>query len=294
MTLSRRYVEPFLGGGAVLLGLCSEANYIAGETVITPFVRWAGGKRQLYDTIRQRLRDLGLISASQLLGFYGADVNADLVAAWQSVRDDIEDVIAWLGDHWPASPDDYYAVRGLVEMSTRLDRGARMIYLNLFAFNGLYRVNASGVFNAPCDKGRIVKLKQDDIFLMLRRVSVMLNQMGPLSPDIANVDAITTLGQCSEGDVVYCDPPYVDTYTGYSVGGFDDGEQQKLTYAIADAVRRGARVLVSNSLAARQLYDTTLSSLPGYRVDVVSARRSGSGKASGRGVVEELLVSVGA
>lgn len=95
------------------------------------------------------------------------------------------------------------------------------------------------------------------------------------------------------GDVIYCDPPYVGTFTAYDGGGFNDHLQLDLAVQIRQAVRRGARVVISNSLASRDLYDIALSSLPGYRVDIVTDRRSISRDGAKRGVVEELLISVG-
>lgn len=88
-------------------------------------------------------------------------------------------------------------------------------------------------------------------------------------------------------------PPYVGTFTAYDGGGFNDHLQLDLAVQIRQAVRRGARVVISNSLASRDLYNIELSSLPGYRVDIVTDRRSISRDGAKRGVVEELLISVG-
>lgn len=280
----RRYVEPFLGGGAVLLGLLGERAGL--ETPPSPFLRWAGGKRRLYQEIRQRL----CVATASQLDFVVADVNVDLIAAWQAVRDsDGEMAIDWLSTNWPRSDEDYYAVRSMkIEPQAVVSRGARQIYLNLFAFNGLNRQNKRGEFNAPCDKARIANVKLDTVATSLRSIAKLL-----VGVDIVCADFSTTLSRCGDGDVVYCDPPYFGTFTGYSAGGFDEEQQYELAIAVEAAALRGARVVISNSVAAKQLYDDVLSKLPGYRVDVVRARRSVSCRGDGRGVVDEILVTVG-
>lgn len=283
-TTRRRYVEPFLGGGAVLLDMLRAEE--PGLPVATPFLRWVGGKRRLSAEIRQRFGDISVVNS-----YLATDVNADLVAAWKAVHANVEVVVDWLSTNWPRTPEDYYAVRSMrIEPQAVLSLGARQIYLNLFAFNGLNRQNKRGEFNAPCDKARLVSVKLDTVGANLRAVSTLLRMPGV---EIAwSQDFSTTLSGCGDGDVVYCDPPYMGTFTGYSAGGFDEEAQRSLAACAAQAVLRGARVVISNSLAARPLYEM-LSKLPGYRVDVVSARRSVSCKGSSRGSVDEILVTVG-
>lgn len=269
-----RYVEPFLGGGAVLLGLLSEHT--------SPFLRWAGGKRRLYPEIKKRL---GTVTFDH---YIAADLNEGLIAAWQSVRDDVEAVIEWLMRHWPHAVADYHNVRNLL-LEDRVEKGAQMVFLNLFAFNGLHRVNRAGRFNVPCDKARLEKVKLVAVAESLRTVSHAVRE----NVTIMQQSFEETLYQCGLGDVVYCDPPYLGTFTNYS-GPFDGVAQQRLIDHIYAAVIRGARVVASNSMLAKPLYDYTLSSLPGYRCDVVTATRSISCKGGGRGGgVEEILVTVG-
>lgn len=281
----RRYVEPFLGGGAVLLGL---RNY--GES--KPFLRWAGGKRRLFGLISERLQPY------HVKDYLVADVNADLVAAWQAVRDSEGEVVRWLRDYWPTCTDDYYTVRKMTIESDRcMAQGARQIYLNLFAFNGLNRQNKRGEFNAPCDKARIVSVKLDTVAANLRAVSKLL-----VGVDIVCADFSTTLSRCGDGDVIYVDSPYLPeaatktAFVNYSASSRDWSKPDAhvhVALACADAVERGARVVISNSMAAKPIYDKLLSKLPGYRVDVVRARRSVSCRRDGRGVVDEILVTVG-
>lgn len=281
-TARRRYVEPFLGGGAVLLGMLQASEPT--NPSATPFLRWAGGKRKLYPEIVKRFGDVSVVDS-----YLVADVNSDLVAAWQAVRDDVEQVAMYLR-LYAKTKEMYYAERGECYPGDMVAScGARTIFLNLYSFNGLWRTNKNGDYNVPCDPSRFAKVDIDTVVANLRAVSTLLQQR----TSIHCQDFATTLSCCGEGDVVYCDPPYIGTFTGYSSGGFDDEAQRNLAACAAQAVLRGARVIISNSEAARGLYDAALGQLPGYRVDVVQARRSVSCKGDGRGVVDEILVTVG-
>ncbi len=273
-TARRRYVEPFLGGGAVLLDMLSCA-------APKPFLRWAGGKRKLSAEIRSRFGDHSFVD-----NYLVADVNADLIAAWQAVRDDVEQVVMYLR-LYAKTTEMYYAERGECYPSDMIAScGARMIFLNLYSFNGLWRTNKDGGYNVACDPSRFAKVDIEVVVANLRAVSTLLQHTSVLCQDFA-----TTLSCCGDGDVVYADPPYLGTFTGYSSGGFDEAAQRSLAACVKQAVLRGARIVISNSEAAKPIYDDVLSSLPGYRVDTVTTFRSGwsSGKNT---KVNEILVTV--
>ena len=105
-----RYLEPFLGSGAVFFHVRS------------------------------------LLKPSQALLW---DTNAELIDTFLAVRDDVENLIELLRryqeQHCEAA---YYEVRTHCP-TTRTERAARLIYLNKTGFNGLYRVNSRGIFNVP-------------------------------------------------------------------------------------------------------------------------------------------------
>ena len=135
-----------------------------------PFLKWAGGKTQLLPELRARIpsawdpsRDhyhepflgAGALYFSLLpTHAHLSDLNADLVNAWQAVRDDVDGVVKELS-RWQAAyvkePEKtYYAVRLLdPKGGSPASRAARLIVLNKAGFNGLYRVNKQGKFNVP-------------------------------------------------------------------------------------------------------------------------------------------------
>jgi DNA adenine methylase len=261
--------EPFLGGGAVLLHLLGAE----------PFLRWAGGKRRLLPVILDKLQLPAQVTV------YGADDNPNLINAYTGIRDDVEAVIADLKS-WPRSRDDYNARRSLTPRSA-----AWAIWLNLFAFNGLWRCNASGQYNVPPDPKRLATLDLDDVATRLRDVAAKLQGV---KINCAHFE--TTLAQCGEGDYVYCDPPYLPDITSKFAGYTARTESpltthRRLTEAVAAAAHRGARIVISNSVAAGPLYAGEL--FEGLLVEITPTQdRTSVGAKSGRGVRDELLIVV--
>jgi DNA adenine methylase len=266
----QRYVEPFLGGGAVLLHLLGTE----------PFLRWAGGKRRLLPQILDKLQ-----LPSEPLSIRGADDNPNLISAYIGIRDDVEAVIADL-KAWPRSRDDYNRVRDWTQRPA-----AWAIWLNLLAFNGLWRCNSKGQYNVPPDPKRLAMLDLDDIATKLRSVSAKLQG---IRIDCAHFE--TTLAQCGAGDFVYADPPYLPDITSKFAGYTARTESlltthRRLAAAVAAAVHSGARVVVSNSVAAGPLYAGEL--FAGLRVEGSEVQdRTSVGAKSGRGVRTELLIVV--
>jgi DNA adenine methylase len=110
----KRYLEPFLGGGAVFFHV---------RALVRP--------------------------ATAIL----SDGNEELIATFKAVREEPEAVLAHLEDHRARhSKEHFYEVRAQAEPGTPSARAARMIYLNRSCFNGLYRVNSRGLFNVPFGK----------------------------------------------------------------------------------------------------------------------------------------------
>lgn len=286
-------MEVCLGGGAVLLGLRGVA--VDGEPA-EPFLRWAGGKRKLFGEIVKRLDpDCSVMERPSFDAYVAADVNPNLVAAWRAVRDDVEEVVRWL----KLQPQDTatFAVVRAEEMATETGRGTRAIWLNLHAHGGLWRVNSKGLFNVPPQLDRFVSVDLDAVATKLRRISALIQHV-----NFSVADFSTTLGDCGDGDVVYCDPPYLPDETSQFVGYAKGTKKEALALhrnlasLAGAAAQRGARVVVSNSPAAREIFETELRARRGigFTVDTVTAQRSiGVGKsAATKRRVDEILVVV--
>jgi DNA adenine methylase len=261
-----------------------------------PFLKWAGGKRQLLpqiETLLPRRIDtyfepfLGgaaLFFRLAALGWFKravlADANAELVNCYQVIRDRVGEVIEAL-QKYRNDRRRYYAVRAKVPTSP-VERAARLIYLNRCGYNGLYRVNSKGEFNVPfgryrrpviCDVGK------------LRAASAALQGVA-----IQVADFEATVATAGPSDFVYFDPPYVPlsktaSFTAYAARQFGAPEQERLANLLRALGKGTVPALLSNSYSriTRELY----SELDCRRVP---ARRSINSVARGRGPIDEILV----
>jgi DNA adenine methylase len=135
-----------------------------------PFVKWAGGKSQLLSELDSMIPTkfnryfepfLGggamffhLISdRNTRFSTYLSDINEELITAYKVVKNNVSELIQILKRHrteYNRNPSKYYyKLRDEIKPRTEIDRTARFIALNKTCFNGLYRVNRSGIFNVP-------------------------------------------------------------------------------------------------------------------------------------------------
>ena len=163
-----------------------------------------------------------------------------------------------------------------------MERAARTIYLNKTCYNGLYRVNNSGQFNAPFGRYANPKICDEP---NLRAVSQYLS-----SHDVTFFNGDYAAVEANEGDFVYFDPPYdpvnpTSNFTGYQSGGFGRADQIRLKETCDALNARGVKFLLSNSATdfIKELYAD-------YRVEIVGATRAVNSVASKRGKVDEVLV----
>lgn len=268
---------------------------------IKPILKWVGGKRQLLPVLAPLVPAKYTMYCEPFLGggalFFSRqprkarlnDVNAEIINVYETVRDDVEAVVADLKKH-KNNPEYYYAVRNLdrdgakYAKLSRARRASRILYLNKTCYNGLYRVNRAGEYNVPF--GRYAN---PDIVNAgtLRAVSAYLREAGIV---FSSTDYAETLAALPKGAFVYLDPPYLPVsetanFTAYAKGGFGPDEQVRLKECCDRLDRRGIRFMLSNSAAGfiRELYGA-------YRVDVVLARRAVNSAATKRGAVEEVVV----
>ncbi len=268
--------------------------------LMRPFLKWAGGKRQLLPELR---RYYPKRSACYYEPFLGAgavlfdlepkravinDINRELINTYRAIAHGVEALIAALSRH-RNEKEYYYQLRDLdlsakYQELTDIERAARIIFLNKVCFNGLFRVNSQGHFNVPFGDYKNPKIVDE---VVLRAASQYLN-----ANDIrmTSLDFAQALQDATKGDFVYLDPPYdpvsdTASFTGYNLDGFRRDEQVRLKSVFDDLSRRGCRVLLSNSATEfiKDLYRE-------YRMDIISATRAINSDATRRGKVDEVLV----
>ncbi|HEX2456394.1 MAG TPA: Dam family site-specific DNA-(adenine-N6)-methyltransferase [Vicinamibacterales bacterium] len=268
-----RYVEPFLGSGAVFLD-CHNRGLLEGREV--------------------RL----------------SDINADIIGCYRMVRDAVDDTIASLAaledGHRRRGRQHFYEIRDgafnrLRESAASGDPAAHytpelaamLIYLNRTGYNGLFRLNSRGAFNVPA--GRYTSPLICDA-ANLRRLSAALAKP-ELSLEVEPFER--ALKAAKAADFIYLDPPYAPVsatarFTSYTAGGFGTEEQARLQQAVIRLADAGAWILLSNSDAPdiRRLYaDSPEAGRAGLRAQKVSARRAINSRASRRGAVKEYLIT---
>lgn len=295
-----------------------------------PFLKWAGGKRQLLPRLRQFVPSTFrnyfepfMGSAAVFFDLYSrgsletrsatlGDCNADLVGCYAQIRDHVDDVIRELErlerGHRRHGVTHYYEVRNEHFNPTRLSMlaagrslsanytaqlAAMLVYLNRTGFNGLFRLNSKHAFNVPV--GRYVNPLICDAD-NLRAVSTALRR---LDVQVVEGTFADNVGGARRGDLVYLDPPYAPLsetadFTSYTSAGFDSSDQRALQQLVLDLARRGVFVVLSNSTAPEiaDLYrDNIAAHRAGLKTYTVPARRAINSRASARGEVPEFVIT---
>jgi len=211
-----------------------------------PFVKWAGGKRQLIPAIEKHLPEkfssyfepfLGggallfhLLSENKNLKGNVSDLNSDLVLSYVTIRDNLNGLLKSLQKHsnkyFSNSESYYYSVRASNPKS-QIEKVSRLLFLNRTCFNGLYRVNSKGKFNVPLGRYSHPNIIQEE---NLRSVNQFLNQNKII---IKCQDFSSTVEKAKKGDLVYFDPPYqpvskTANFTSYTNSNFGLNDLKRL------------------------------------------------------------------
>lgn len=273
----------------------SEADTeIAALGRISPFLRWAGGKRWLVPQILKLIHDepiaryhepfLGGGSVFFALSIsdkvFLSDLNTDLIEVYREVRDNPQEVAGRLFRYENTS-DDYYAAR-LERPTDAAQRAARFIFLNHTSFNGIFRVNLKGEYNVPYGNRKILNAP-DEAWLL--RASRHLQ-----GAELTGADFERALGDVTTGDLVFLDPPYTvahnhNGFVKYNQHLFSFEDQERLAEAIERLSSLGAKFILTN--AAHASIDRLFSPL-GRRL-TVSRRNAIGGKQAARGSAEEYV-----
>ena len=263
-----------------------------------PFLKWAGGKRQLVKELKARLPKKYKRYFEPFLGagalYFNlapenavvSDINEELINVYQVVRDQLDALIEQLLLH-ENSEEYFYQIRSWDREADYLqrspaERAARFIFLNRTCFNGLYRVNSKGHFNVPFGKYANPRILDED---NLRACRDLLRTAEIRRGTFEEIEA-----EIEPGDFVYLDPPYVplnqtSSFTSYYRESFGVPEQLKLREFCERISERGAKFLLSNSdtdLVRREYSE--------YTIESVLAARAVNSDASKRGRISELMV----
>lgn len=270
--------------------------------LVSPVLKWVGGKRQLLPTIKPMLPKRITSYCEPFVGGGAVlfdlqpkkaiinDINSDLILVYTVIRDNVEPLIELL-DTYPNEEDFYYELRNIDRDQTKynklseIERAARVIFLNKTCYNGLYRVNNSGEFNSPFGKYKNPNIVNAPV---LKAVSAYFNSS---EITFSSSDFSLVLEQVRKGTFVYLDPPYdpisdTSSFTGYSKGGFSREQQIKLRECCDRLNARGIKFMLSNSATnfIREQYSN-------YHIKIVQAKRAINSISSKRGDVDEVIIT---
>lgn len=274
-----------------------------------PFLKWAGGKRQLLPYIKEYINEDALNGVKFYEPFIGGgslffhlqhgnsvinDFNAEIVNCYKVIKTAPKKLIKQLKVHQENHCKEYfYKIRsmdrtGEIDNMTNVEKAARTIYLNRTCYNGLYRVNLVGQFNTPigryanpliCDEENILEISN---FLKENKTTIRC------------CDFAEAVKDAKEGDWVYFDPPYDyegGGFVGYVKEGFSHADLERLKDTCDELISKGCQVLVSNNDTkfVRKTFSSDNYEIV-YETKVIKANRNINSKRSKRKKVDEVLI----
>ncbi len=269
--------------------------------LIQPFLKWAGGKRYLLPEINKRLPKYSSYCEPFLGG--GAvlfnlqpknaivnELNSEITNVYKIVKSDVHALIKELSKHKNDS-DYFYKTREIDRNPSKYKRlndikkAARIIFLNKTCFNGLFRVNRQGQFNAPFGKYKNPNYINREVLIAVS------NFFNDNNISIMNKSFEEVLPKIKKGTFVYLDPPYdpvsdTSSFTGYNLDGFGKEDQIKLKEFCDKLDKRGVKFMLSNS--ATDFIKTLYTK---YNIDIVKVPRMINSNASKRGKIDEVLIT---
>ena len=260
-----KYVEPFVGGGAVLINILQE-----------------------YDVKES----------------YAFDINMDLINCYNVIKNDVENLIKELDlkekEFKKLQGEErqkyFYDIRKeynsykINEEEVNVKRASEFIFLNRTCFNGLYRVNKNGEFNVPCGKYKNPTICDAN---NLRNLSYLIRnvkfQYGDYKKSKEYIDCNT---------FVYFDPPYrplsnTSGFTSYTKEDFNDENQKELACYFRELNEKDAKLMLSNSNPKNTNENDNFFEeiYKGFNINEISARRMINADVKGRGEISELLIT---
>lgn len=271
--------------------------------VKTP-LKWVGSKARLMPQLRHHLPEgkrlvepfagsCAVMMNTDYDEYLIADVNPDLVNLYKVMANQTEAFLKELEILFSAgSLGDtesqavfYYAVRdafnmaGKASVSESVEAAARFVYLNRHGFNGLCRYNRHGMFNVPFGKYKKPYFPSEEVRAFAEKAK---------RATFISAHYSETLDMVRDGDVVYCDPPYLTesgNFTSYTEGGFSHLDQGRLARKLRRLARKGLQVVASNAdlEMVHYLY-------AGFEAVRINAPRSVGAAAASQKVAAELIL----
>ena len=259
-----RYVEPFVGGGAVLIDIL-----------------------QKYD----------------IKEVYAFDINKDLINCYNVIKNNVEALIKELNkkekEFLKLETNDrtiyFYDIRKeynsyKLKMKQDIKRASEFIFLNKTCFNGLYRVNKSGEFNVPYGKYKNPTIcDSKNLKNLSKLIQNVIFEYGDYKKSSKYID---------ENTFVYFDPPYrplsiTSGFTSYTKENFNDEDQRELAKYYSELNNKKAKLMLSNSNPKNTNKEDNFFEeiYKEFNINEVLAKRAINANGNGRGNISELLIT---
>ncbi|MFW5649749.1 MAG: DNA adenine methylase [Candidatus Alkaliphilus sp. MAG34] len=288
---------------------------------VSPFLKWAGGKRQLLPVINDNLPPelksgkinkyiepfvgggavlFDLLQKYKFKEVIINDYNENLINLYKAIKNDANLIINNLGlisDEYLQLGEEhrkeyYYFIREAFNNASddSIEKSVYFLFLNKTCFNGLYRVNSKNQFNVPHGRYKNPTILDKDGLI---NISKILSNVKITHGDFANVEQYV-----DDSTFVYLDPPYrplnnTSSFTSYSSNGFDDNEQIRLANFFDILNEKRAKLMLSNSdpknTDADDIFFDDLYEK--YNITRVEAKRAINSNPDGRGKLTELLIT---
>ncbi len=269
---------------------------------VAPFVKWAGGKRQLLPQIKERMPEkynayyepfvgggavvFELLPANALIN----DINKALINVYRQICNASD---AFLGavnkldtEMWEDGKKYYYSLREhyndkLMKAEYDVELAALFVFINKHCFNGLYRVNGKGLFNVPYNNSRRTSVDKDAVM----KISEYLQGITIMDGDFEEA-----CKGAKKGDFLFLDSPYAPlnptSFESYTKEGFDIESHRRLAELFDELTAKDCYCMLTNhnTELINGLYGNK-----GYKIDVVSVKRMINSDASKR-VGEEVII----
>ncbi|MFY9981479.1 MAG: DNA adenine methylase [Methanoregula sp.] len=265
-----KYVEPFIGGGAVFFYLNQRFSFeecyicdINEELILS------------YRVIKQSVKKL-ISELESLESGYLSKSDKKREAFYYEIRDAFNQKL----------PE----IKSKKDHTTRIERVAQIIFLNRTCYNGLFRVNRKGEFNVPFGRYKNPEILNED---NLKDVSTLLKSTKIILGDFTQCQKFV-----DKHTFVYFDPPYrplneTSSFTSYSKNGFFEDDQMRLVEFFKELDGKGAKIMLSNSDPKNENPDDSFFDdlFAEYYIERVPAKRMINCNGARRGDINELIIT---
>lgn len=281
------------------------------NTILKPLVKWAGGKRQIINTLMDNfpsnfnnyhepfvgagsvfmeMHNRGLLNEKQV---YISDIMFPLINLYKVIESTNYQLLIdefTQSQHYLNDKETYQSLKNEFNLikSEGITNCVRLaslfIYLNKTGFNGMYRENSKGQYNIPFGR------QKKPTLIVPESVKSLHNFLSKESVNITCCSFEHAIEFVNSGDFVYFDPPYYNTFTSYDKTQFGEDKQKLLRDYVVMLTNKGCKVAVSNS--NEQFIRNLYKDIPNVRFIDIPVKRCINSKSDARKIpYMELLIT---